>query len=460
MSGNGRVLIVDDNPYQGESAQELLRDHGYDVEYAANAAGARRLAHDNCFDLLITDLRMPGEGGIDLIRHFRQTSPATRIIVITAYPDQENVSRTETLEISSFLVKPFSFDQLNCSVARALHERRLARDDESMTQALDRNRDLGLVGCSPYIESLRTSIATAASGDFPVLVHGPSGTGKEIIAQAIHAQSPRGGRNLVSINCAAVPRHLEESEFFGHTRGAFTGAAADKQGIVACADRTSLFLDEIGELSPETQAKLLRVLDCGQYLPVGRTTPCTTDTRIISVTNRNLEEMVEKGTFRADLYYRIRGAVIPTRPLSHHREDIPVLVRHFLNSSSAKGSRKEITREALEALCSRDWPGNIRELKHTVHLLATSAAGRRRVNADDVRQGLSGTQNIGSATSPPAYHEARQRLLESFDRDYFDDLLKRHLGNISRAAASCGLARPYLQRKLKNLGIDSHAYRR
>jgi transcriptional regulator with PAS, ATPase and Fis domain len=292
-----------------------------------------------------------------------------------------------------------------------------------------------------------------------VLIHGPSGTGKEIIAQAIHARSSLGSRSMVSINCAAVPRHLEESEFFGHTRGAFTGAHADKQGILSCAHQTSLLLDEIGELSLETQAKLLRFLDCGQYLPVGRTTPRTSDTRIISVTNRDLADMVDRGSFRADLYYRIRGAQVCTEPLSRHREDIPVLVRHFLDQLSREGPHKEITGEALEILCDRNWPGNVRELRQTVSLLAAGAAGRRRINADDVRAMVVGSRQSEFDTGRPPYHEARRHVLQSFERDYFDDLLKRHLGNISRSAASCGIARPHLQRKLKTLGIDPHQYR-
>jgi transcriptional regulator with PAS, ATPase and Fis domain len=318
--------------------------------------------------------------------------------------------------------------------------------------------DLGLVGGSPYLRGLRRQIRTMAAGDFPVLVQGESGTGKELVAAALHRCSPRGNRDLVTINCAAVPKHLEESEFFGHVRGAFTGADRSKEGLVALADKSTLFLDEIGETSADVQAKFLRVLDGGEFIPVGATARRRADIRVISATNRDLEEAVERGYFREDLYYRLRGVVINTRPLRQHVDDIPVLVNYFLNAQERLGLPRRIDDDAVRLLMSYRWPGNVRELRYTVEVLCVASMGSEVIDAGTTRTVL----NLNAEEAAPPlmlYNEAKACMLREFEWKYFSELLRTSHGNVTQVAKAAGMYRPNVIRKLRKLGLHASDFR-
>ncbi len=444
-----RILIVDDEEAMRDIVASALGSEETRTDSADSVSAARILLKRNSYDILITDLNMPGENGIELIKEVRQNYPSMNAIVITAFPDYDRIRLMEELEVDAFLIKPFTVSQLRFTVLGVHERRRRFLESGALLDQTRQNEDFGLVGRSSYIKRIRKEILMMAAGDFPVLVEGESGTGKEVIAHAIHDCSRRGKEDIVVINCAAIPHHLEESEFFGHVKGAFTGAHSTKQGILESANCSTVFLDEIGELSLNVQAKLLRVLDTGEFIRVGETAPRKADIRIVSATNRNLHQMVAEGTFRKDLYYRLRGAAIGTSPLSMHCEDIPYLVQHFVHKL---GHQKEISPDAMRMLTDQHWPGNIRELKHAVDLLCSVSRERKRIGEEQVT-GILKVQSRDSTNVP--FSEAKV----NFERDYFHSALQRHRGNVSRVARDVGLYRPNLIRKLKELGLSPDEFR-
>ncbi|MBD3344743.1 MAG: response regulator [Chitinivibrionales bacterium] len=449
MQNSAKILVVDDELAMREIIQNTLNKEGFALEITDNVPEAQLYIEKSDFDLLLTDLNMPGVNGIELVRFIKEKSPSTSVIVITAFPDNEKVKEMQELEVDSFIIKPFSLRQLRYSVYGALEKRRTVETNQEIGLTVDSNNDLGLIGVSPYIKKLRTEILLMAAGDFPVLVQGESGTGKEIIAHAIHNNSSRGNERIITINCGAIPHHLEESEFFGYAKGAFTGAHSSKQGILESANKSTVFLDEIGELSLSVQAKFLRVLDIGEYVRVGDVSPRKVDIRIVSATNRNLEDMVEEGTFRRDLYYRLKGAGIGTLSLPHHKEDIPYLVRYFLKKYH---SGKEITPDAMALLYENKWPGNIRELKHTVNLLCARGRDQKRINSSVVKSVLH-IEETKEQSLP--YTQAKSE----FEKKYFTQMLQKHEGNVSHVAREVGMHRPNLLRKLKELEISPDTFR-
>jgi DNA-binding NtrC family response regulator len=317
--------------------------------------------------------------------------------------------------------------------------------------------DLGLVGDSAYIRNLRQNIRRVAEGDFPVIIQGDSGTGKDIVAHAIHGCGTRNNRRMVILNCAAIPKHLEEAEFFGHTKGAFTGATGMKEGIIETADRSTLFLDEVGEISPDIQAKLLRVLDSGEFIPIGSTTVKKVDIRIVSATNRNLEAMVKDGTFRQDLFFRLKGAVIATSPLALHKDDIPLLVGHFLSLQEDPKIPRTISPAAVALLQQYDWPGNVRELRYTVEVICMASMSMNLVDEDTVRSVLRLNETLPEQVL--TFKEEKASMVHDFETMYFSRLLTRFRGNLNQASKVAGMYRPNLLKKLKQLGISQNAFR-
>ncbi|MBD3242048.1 MAG: response regulator [Chitinivibrionales bacterium] len=452
---NIQVLLVEDEPSVVGFVSAMLRREGnYHIQATESLRAALTAIEKQRWNLLIADLSLPDGDGTRAIEMFRKRNAGAGVVVITGYPDEAKVRQLEAYEISSFLVKPFDAQQLKYSIIGALERSRISAQNEVVSAETDRNSDLGLVGVSSHIEELRDRIRELARGRLPVLVTGPSGTGKEIIARAMHASSDRHGNPIFAINCAAIPRHLEEAEFFGYVKGAFTGATASKNGIIASADGSTLFLDEIGELSLPVQAKLLRVLDSGEYLRIGEVQPHVVDIRVVSATNRDLETMVSEGSFREDLYFRLKGAMIVTRPLSEHIEDVPYLVDHFLRSDAGGKLPTQVTNEALALLKQYDWPGNVRELRLVVNYLRTACAGLRRINGAAVKRVLKIPEQGGDETALP-FAAARQQ----FEKTYFAGLLKRCHGNVAQAARLAHLHRPNLLRKIKELGISADEFR-
>lgn len=457
MPSQAQILIVDAEESAREHTCDILAGEGFTVTHKCSLTDARSVAGNGEFDLLIADLG--AFDGTDPSRSpFLKQHFSGRNVVITV----ENTNASALLQldhtgIGALLIKPFTREQLLSVVEEALGE----SESKPHTTAADHvvENDLGLVGSSSFMRELREAIRRIAVGDFPVLVQGDSGTGKEVVAHAIHQCSNRRDHDMVVVNCGAIPKHLEESEFFGHTRGAFTGAYTTKRGVVAEADNSTLFLDEIGETSLEVQAMLLRVLDKGEFTPIGKNMPENVNIRIVSATNRDLEQMVKEGTFREDLYFRLKGVVLSTLRLTRHRDDIEPLVRHFLAEVENPDMPRTVTREALDLLVSYDWPGNIRELKYTVEVLSVAAVGKEEIDVETVRSMLS----INEPPEPQvqmSYNEAKAKVLEEFERDYFGTLIRQHDGNVSQASKAAGMHRPNLVNKLKRLGISPADYRK
>lgn len=449
------VLLIEDEPsVSGFVAAMLRRSGDYDIETADSLRLALSAIDRKRWSLLIADLSLPDGDGTTAIERFRKNNPGAGVVVITGYPDEAKVRQLESLEISSFLIKPFDAQQLKYSVIGALEKSRLSARSEVVSAETDRNSDLGLVGVSDYIREQRQRVRELAVGQLPVLVTGPSGTGKEIIARAVHAVSDRSGSPIYAINCAAVPRHLEESEFFGYVKGAFTGANANKDGIIASADGSTLFLDEIGELSLRVQAKLLRVLDSGEYLRIGEVQPRVVDIRVVSATNRDLQTMVAEGTFREDLFFRLRGATVNTQPLVEHLEDLPYIVDHFLRSETGGKLPTQITDDAVSIMRRHRWPGNVRELRLVVNHLRTACAGQKRINGAAVRRVMKIQERTAEESAQP-FNVAK----EQFETSYFTNLLRECQGNVAQAARLAHLHRPNILRKIKELGISPDDFR-
>jgi DNA-binding NtrC family response regulator len=446
------ILLVDDEPDMHAIVSEIILNTHAKLECVDCIEAAKRIARKIRFDVALVDMILPDANGIDLVHHFRQLHPETSIIVITGHADHDMAYSLEDAGVRSVLTKPFSASQLRFTLCKELARRKLLEKEGAVHgQHADAGNE-GLVGNSAYIKNLRNKIKVFALGAMPVLIQGPTGTGKEIVAAAIHRISSRNKRPMITVNSSAIPEHLEESEFFGHARGAFTGANEEKDGIIACADGSSLFLDEVGELSLRMQAKLLRVLDGHGYTRVGESKPRSADFRLISATNRPLLAMIKDGTFREDLYFRLKSGTIETLPLFSHKEDIPLLVRHFLFELGASQKKNFIiTGEALEALTGYEWPGNIRELKNVVESLCAINNKSCTITAESIEWVISGIKKGPPALPPAPFSEAKTE----FEKKFYTNLLVKHNGNITASAKEAGVDRPNFSKKLKTLGIKA-----
>ncbi len=452
---DANLLLVDDDPDMHEIVGSIAEAAGSRLTCAGSAGEARIAGERGSFDIALVDMMLPDGEGIEVIRRLRTAHPDISPIVITGYADHQMAYALENAGIRTVLTKPFSASQLRFTLCKEMARRKLLEREGALTPRRAAENGTGLVGNSEYVRHLRDKISVFAAADIPVLIEGPTGTGKEIIASAIHRGSSRSGNPMIVVNSSAIPEHLEESEFFGHAKGAFTGAYEEKAGIIECSNGSSLFLDEAGELSLRMQAKLLRVLDGHGYARVGDTTPRESDFRLISATNRPLLDMIREGSFRQDLYFRLKAGYIRTEPLTSHREDIPLLVRHFLFDA---GQRKKkdfiITGVALHALMDYEWPGNIRELKNVLESLCTLNARTGTIGVESISWVIAGFRDDSEDECAPF----SQAKLE-FEKNFHIGLLVRHHGNISASAAEAGIDRPNFSRRLKALGIRASDYK-
>jgi DNA-binding NtrC family response regulator len=374
------VLIVDDEPGQRDILSTILGAEGYTLGEAAGVAEALSLLDEFQPAVVLTDLKMAGRSGLELVEQIRQRPSPPEIVVITAYGSVETAVKAMRLGAYDYLTKPLERDELLLVVQRAAEKRALRIEGERMKQELTRRAGAGLVAESAAMRKVIEIVAKVAASDATVLIRGESGTGKERIAQLIHYQSPRGGRSMLSINCAAFPETLLESELFGHERGSFTGAHARKIGIIEAASGSTLFLDEVADMSLNTQAKLLRVLQEREIRRIGATQSTPVDVRVIAATNKNLDEEIRRRTFREDLFYRLSVIPIVIPPLRERKEDIPVLVEHFMSRS---GRPRRIDPDAMALLRKYDWPGNVRELEAVMQRIAVLSSGDE-IGIDDL----------------------------------------------------------------------------
>ena len=456
----GSIVIVDDERSIRVGLRGLLTKDGHDVQVASSGEEALQLLEDNPADLVITDLRMPGLDGAQLLTRIKDQYPNTMVMMMTAYGSEKIAVEAMKAGAYDYIVKPFHNDEVKLLVRQALEQHALRREVRQLHERLDAAfRFDSILGTSPAMQHVFDMVKKVAATDLTVLITGESGTGKELIANAVHQNSPRKSGPCIKVNCAAMARELVESELFGHEKGAFTGAASAREGKFSAADRGSIFLDEIGDMSVETQAKVLRVLQEREFERVGGNRLIRVDVRIIAATNRDLRQMVQDGTFREDLFYRLNVVSIPMPSLRQRPEDIPLLAKHFLEQTAKEYEReaKRLSPEAYQLLLQHAWPGNVRELKNAMESALILSPGDD-IQATDLRLGQehassqTGTVTLG-ADGPPLFKEAKQHMVETFEREFIQRALRRHDNNITRAAAEMGLHRQQLQQKIRELGL-------
>ena len=453
------VLIIDDEPNIRRMVGALLSAEGYEVRDAPDGSHGIARANEIEPDIVLLDLMMPGElDGMAVLARLREKFPELPVVMMSGRAGLSDAVKATKLGASNFLEKPLSPEGVLLALGSALELRRARREARALRE------DLGLtdqmVGDSPGVVRLREMIARIAPTDARVLITGESGTGKELVAAAIHFGSARKDRPFVRVNCAAIPRDLVESEMFGHEKGAFTGATERRIGRFELAHTGTLFLDEVGDLGAEAQAKLLRAIEAREIERVGGGAPIRVDVRIVSATNKDLERAVSEGTFREDLLFRLNVIPIQVPPLRERPDDIPALVRHFAARHRRKSAQPAPTwgPDAVTALQQHRWPGNIRELANIVERLAILHAGRE-VTAGHVREVLPDTRDGSPATralpDPATLDGPLSETLDDFERLLIQRALSGAQGNIAEAARRLKTDRPNLYRRMKRLGIDN-----
>lgn len=453
MSGE-TILIIDDEESVRKSLADVMRDEGYDVVTAASGREGIELLGETQPSLALLDIAMPDMDGIEVLRRFREMRPDMPVIMVTGHGTIETAVKTTKMGAYDFMVKPPELAHLILVVKHGLEEFRLREENENLKKNIERRSVI--VGESEKINALKQQIALAGPTNGWVLIHGESGTGKELVARAIHRASKRYSGPFVEVNCAAIPQELIESELFGHEKGSFTGAIGMKRGKFELADKGTIFLDEIADMSLATQAKVLRVLQGQEFQRVGGTRTLKVDVRVIAASNKNLANEIKKGAFREDLYYRLNVIPLTVSPLRERSDDIPRLVRHFLKEFSNEYGQKPktIDDEALALFVRYAWPGNVRELRNIIERLLIMAPGPV-IRLSDIPPPLSNAEAVrkgrermpgGSATLKDARAE--------FEREFITQKLREHNGNVSKTADAINVERSNLHRKIKALGIE------
>src|SRR5208337_1581251 len=453
------VLIVDDDRTARYGMRRALEET-YKIFEAESAAEARRVLAAENPDTLLLDIEMPEENGLDFLRALKESGDARPVVMITAYGSEKIAVEAMKSGAYDYLSKPFEVDELRLVVERAIEHLALAEENVRLKRQLVSEGQFGaMIGASKVMLELFALADRIAQAEVTVLIQGESGTGKDLLATEIHRRSNRGKGPFVALNCAALPEHLIESELFGYEKGAFTGATAMKRGKFELAHGGVLFLDEVGDMSLSTQAKLLRVLETRRVERLGGTTSQEVDVRIVSATNKDLAAEIAKQTFREDLYYRLRVVLLRVPPLREHREDVPLMVQQFCRMLGEKHGRPTpvVSKEAMELLQQAEWKGNVRELKNVLESAVVMSRGGP-LQPEDLPSDFLRT---GAAREAPAadtgflaiddYREARRQ----FEIAFIKGKLREHGGNITRTAAAIGLHRQSLQEKLRELGIQT-----
>ena len=456
MSEQSRILVVDDERSMREFLEIFFRREGYDVTTADNVESALVAVDADDFDLIITDLQMPERSGLDLLYEVREVSPETPVIMITAFATTENAIAAMKQGAYDYITKPFKVDEIRVVVEKALEKKTLTRENRRLkTELRSQARSRSLVGTGPAMQRIYDLVAQVAATKSNVLISGESGTGKELVARAIHEQSDRAERPFVAVNCAAIPENLLESELFGHVKGAFTGAVQNKAGLFETADQGTLFLDEVGELSPTLQVKLLRVIQDKCIRRVGGTGDRRVDVRLLAATNRELEQEVSEGRFREDLYYRLNVIQIGLPPLRERPEDVPLLVHHFLEKYSAElGKRiRGIADEALECLLGYAFPGNVRELENVIER-AVALSRSDVIEREALSPAVLKPPALSTESRIPADGADLERMLASYERGLLMEALQRTGGVKKRAAQLLGVSFRSFRYRLEKLGLD------
>jgi two-component system response regulator PilR (NtrC family) len=446
----GSILIADDEEEIRNSLSIVLREEGYQCATAPNGAVAIEALKEHSFDILITDLKMPGADGIQVLEHALQRSSDMLTIIITAHASVETAIQALRKGAADYILKPLDFDEVILRIENLLKQKNLMQENKYLREQIDQKFNFNhIIGESPAMKEVYKMVERVSDATSNILITGPSGTGKELVARAIHANGPRSSKPFIAINCGAIPRDLVESELFGHRKGAFTGAISDKDGVFVAANKGTVFLDEIGEIPLNQQVNLLRVIQEREVKPIGSNKMVSFDTRILAATNKNLEQEVGKGNFREDLYYRLNVVEIPLPTLQERKDDIPLLAQHFLKKYSRELNRpvQGITGEAMGALISFEWKGQVRELENIIER-AVLLGDHEFITLDDL------PHSIRESDGDFSYDfDSLEGAVQTFEKHHILSMLKRTDGNKAEAARLLGIDPSTLYRKMERMGI-------
>ena len=455
-SSTPHLLFVDDETELRTLMAERLRERGFEVSEAEDGEKALDLLDQFAFDILITDLRLPGIDGARVVETAVARYPGIVAIVITGYGTVKDAVDAIKRGASDFIAKPFQFDELMHHIHRALEQSRLSSENAYLRSQLEERYQFeGILGRSRLMQALFQLLETVAHSSSTILVTGETGTGKEMVARAIHHNSPRRANRFVALNCSAIPETLLEAELFGHVRGAFTGSVGTRQGRFEQAHKGTLFLDEVGMMSAALQMKVLRALQEREFERVGDNQTIKVDVRVIAATNSDLLRMVAEGTFREDLYYRLNVIPVELPPLRDRRDDIPILVKHFLDKFAPEGAI-QVSQGAMRALMAFHWPGNVRQLENAVERAVALGAGRQEIDSADLPPEVQGAPQAAPAPFVELPEEGLDlpRHLASVERDLVHRALDRTRGNRNKAADLLCIKRTTLVEKLRRIGAD------
>ncbi len=447
--GANSILIVDDEKGIRTTLRSVFEDEGFEVTTASTGEECLEKAAAAKFACILLDVWLPGIDGIKTLEGLRGLESDSAVVMISGHGNIETAVGATKLGAFDFIEKPLSLDRTVITVKNAIRQRELLRVNRNLAERLE--GDYEMVGESVSIRALRKQISIVAPTDGRVLISGESGTGKELVARAIHSQSKRAGAPFVEINSAAIPEDLVESELFGHTKGAFSGASRSKKGKFEMADGATLFLDEIGDMSPRVQSKMLRVLEEQRFEPVGSNNPVTVDVRVISATNKPIDKLIENGGFRTDLFYRLNVIPFQVPPLRERIEDIELLAEHFNRRFSGEYGRKakKLSPELIEKMKNYSWPGNVRELRNTIERLVIMNEDSE-IGIADLPPFATADEPLASSYRFPSFKEAT----DAYQREYILHKLEESGGNVSKAAEAMGVDRSHLYRRMKSLGIE------
>ncbi|MBA4313134.1 MAG: sigma-54-dependent Fis family transcriptional regulator [Chlorobiaceae bacterium] len=445
MAQRYKILIVDDEVALITLLKEELQDAGgYEVDLAFDGVEAINLIQKSLYDVVLLDMKMPRVDGREVLKFIQENSPSTHVIILSQYADIKMAVETTKLGAYEVLGKPYDIDQVEQTIERAIERKKLSIDNKLLQTELSRKAGTTeIIGSSEVMKHIIETATKIAQSDSIVLITGPSGTGKELIANLIHRASPRADRPFVPVNCSSIPDTLLESELFGHEKGAFTNAYTAKPGLVEVANGGTLFLDEVGDISPIIQPKLLRFLETGDFRRVGGTNELRVDVRVLSATNKNLQEESRAGRFREDLLYRLNVITIKMPSLREHREDIPLLVEHFLKKKSKSKEPKRLTEDALKVLMVYDWHGNIRELEHVIEGTIILSPNQL-IEAKDLSLADRQIEAMTDSLS-----------ITSLEQQHIEKVLKMYNGNRKKTAEALGISEKGLYLKIKEYGIKA-----
>lgn len=467
-ANNKRVLVVDDQLDMRTMLGKLItRKLACEVQLAESAETALQIAASWRPDVVLADIKMSGMDGLEFQRQLAAIDPAVSIIIMTGYGTVEFAVQAFKDGAYDFFEKPFENEQIVHAIDRAMERTQLVRENQQLHQQLiDHQRVTGFVGRSEKFKQTLELLSRLAPSTATVLIRGESGTGKELAARALHEMGPRHDKKMVTVNCPALPEQILESELFGYRKGAFTGADSDKDGLFVEADGSTILLDEIGDIPVSIQTKLLRVLQEKEIQPLGQTKTIPVDVRVLASTNQDLEQKIEKGEFREDLYYRLNVMTVTMPSLAEISSDIPLIAQYFLETFSKEHDRSglEFTPEALQCLMRRPWRGNIRELQNVINRAVLLCRGNRVTAMDLQSDEATGSGNGKTVNSQACYlqlpyKQAKEEVINSFTRSYLSNVLTQTKGNVSAAARQCGMERQALQRLMRRHDISSSEFR-